>query len=77
MLRWVWKPKRLSPILLELLMRNSGQSGQKYKPDKHNDVDYLCKFYSKEIIIFWAKIFKCNIPGKYKLLFSRWMDSVL
>jgi hypothetical protein len=37
MLRWVWKPKRLLPILLKLLMRNNGQSGHEYKPDKHNN----------------------------------------
>ncbi len=43
MLRWVWKPKRLSPILLELLMRNNGESGHEYKPDKHNDPQICCK----------------------------------
>jgi hypothetical protein len=54
MLRWVWKPKRLSPILLELLMRNNGESGHEYKPDKHNGL----QIYSKEISIFVAKIWK-------------------
>lgn len=64
-LRWVWKPKRLlSPILLELLMRNNGESGHEYKPDKHNGL----QMYSKEMIIFVANKYSNAIYRTEKIL---------